>query len=169
MGASTGQPTMGAGAGGGIDLASNANLAQMPQASFSAGSGSGAPQFGAFNSVDMAGSMPSTQMADFSQGMPQTPAAQANAGVTAENNIMDQFKQGFGGEEAKKLAKDLAGMSQQKDNFNLSPVSTQGGGAGGQFAPVNLYAGIQPSQAPSGAMQAITTNVPQPQGIMGRI
>ena len=161
---------MGAGAGANLDLMSNANLAQMPQASFSSGMGSGSPQFGAFNSVDMAGSMPSTQMADLSGGMPTTPAAQANAGVTAENNIMDQFKAGFGGDDAKKLAKDLASANQQQQK--LTPVNTQGAGAAGAAAPVNLYAGMMPNQAPSGAMQAIQGSVPQmqqPMGIMGRI
>lgn len=170
MGASSGAPTMGAGAGANLDLMSNANLAQMPQASFSAGTGTGAPQFGAFNSVDMAGSMPSTQMADFSGSMPTTPAAQAGADITSGDSMMDKIKAGFGGEDAKKLAKDLASANQQKQQ-QMSPVNTQASGAGGGQLP-NYYAGLMGAQAPSGAMQAIQGSMPQmqqPMGIMGRI
>jgi hypothetical protein len=169
MGASSGAPTMGAGAGANLDLMSNANLAQMPDASFSAGMG-GSPQFGAFNSVDMAGSMPSTQMADFSGGMPTTPAGQAAADVTAGDSMMDKIKAGFGGEDAKKLAKDLAGASQQKAP-QMTAVNTQASGAGGGQLP-NYYAAMMGAPQPSGAMQAIQGSMPQmqqPMGIMGRI
>lgn len=171
MGASSGAPTMGAGAGANLDLMSNANLAQMPQASFSAGDmgGMGGAGFGAFNSVDMAGSMPSTQMADFSGSMPTTPAAQAGADITSGDSMMDKFKAGFGGEDAKKLAKDLSGLNKQENK--MSPVNTQASGAGGGQLP-NYYAGLMGAQQPSGAMQAIQGSMPQmqqPMGIMGRI
>jgi len=148
-----------AGAGAMPDIMSNANLAQVPQGSFSTGMGGGSPQFGAFNSVDMAGSMPSTQMADFSGSIPTTPAAQSAANVTAGGSMMDKIKAGFGSDDAKQLAKDLASAKQEQQNF--APVNTQASGAGGGQLP-NFYAGIMPNQAPSGAMQAI-------QGIMGRI
>lgn len=170
MGASSGAPTMGTGAGANLDLMSNASLAQMPDASFSAGMGSGAPQFGAFNSVDMAGSMPSTQIADFSGGMPQTPAAQSAANVTAGDSTMDKIKAGFGSEDAKKLAKDLAGANQQKAP-QMTAVNTQASGAGGGQLP-NYYAAMMGAPQPSGAMQAIQGSMPQmqqPMGIMGRI
>ena len=141
-----------AGAGAMPDIMSNANLAQVPQGIFSAGS------------------MPSTQMADFSGGMPTTPAGQAAANVTAGDSMMDKIKAGFGGEDAKKLAKDLAGANQQKAP-QMTAVNTQASGAGGGQLP-NYYAAMMGAPQPSGAMQAIQGSMPQmqqPMGIMGRI
>lgn len=154
MGASSGAPTAGANAM--PDLMSNANLAQMPQASFSAGAGG--PQFGAFNSVDMAGSAPSTQMADFSGQIPQTPGAQANAGVLPDQQqgFMDKMK----GADWKGISKELAGQNPANKPTQMTPVNTQAAGA--QGALPNLYTGLLAPQAPSGAMQAM-------QGILSRV
>ena len=108
------------------------------------------------------------------QGLGQA-AIEQNLGAVMPNqpqqqSMMDKIKAGFGGKDAKKLAKDLAGANQQQQK--LSAVNTKATGAGGAYSPVNLYAGMMPSQAPSGAMQAIQGSMPQmqqPMGIMGRI
>lgn len=160
MGASSGQPTF------------SPSMPQTPSApqaglDFSGFSGAGgmADQLGNTNFSPTQPDALSTNLTNqFDSGSMQ---AQLNK---PENNIMDQFKAGFGSDDAKKLAKDLAAAKQEQQK--LTPVNTQGAGAGGAAAPVNLYAGMMPNQAPSGAMQAIQGSVPQmqqPMGIMGRI
>lgn len=107
------------------------------------------------------------------QGLSQG-AIEQNLGATMPTDstgggFMDKLKAGFGGEDAKKLAKDLSGLNKQENK--MSPVNTQASGAGGGQLP-NYYAGLMGAQQPSGAMQAIQGSMPQmqqPMGIMGRI
>jgi hypothetical protein len=168
MGASSGAPTMSAGAGAMPDIMSNANLAQVPQGSFSTG-GMGAPEFGAFNSVDMAGSAPSMEMADLSGGnIPNTPMQQSNQGMLKpqEQSFMDKMK----GADWKGMSKDLAAASGQNQPKHTT-VNTQASGAGGGQLP-NYYAAMMGAPQASGAMQAIQGSMPQmqqPMGILGRV
>lgn len=136
-----------AGAAAMPDLTSNANLAaNAGNVTFS--NGSTAPQFGAFNSVDAAGSAPSTQMADLSGDIPTTPAAQAQAGVLPQGGDAGFDYKGMVGQLGK-AAKQVQDQAQPK----MTAVSTKPSGIPQGANPIMLPTGI--GGGASGAMNAI--------------
>lgn len=162
MGSSTGQPTSPA-----LPPTPAAPQAGLDFSGFS-GANSMADQIGNTNFTPVEpsqmDSLSTTLTNQFDSGSVQ---AQLNK---PEPSMMDKFKAGFGGEDAKKLAKDLAGANQQKAP-QMTAVNTQASGAGGGQLP-NYYAAMMGAPQPSGAMQAIQGSMPQmqqPMGIMGRI
>jgi hypothetical protein len=159
MGASSGAPTMGAGAN--LDLMSNANLASMPDVSFGTGqmpSGVGvADNLGAGMPTGVAGSQGASMPTGIGGEIPTTPMGQQQAGVLGDSQSK-QF-------DFKGLSEDLTKMQQQSKMPAMSPVNTQASGVA-QAAPAMIY-GMP--QGVSGAMQAIqgAGGSGMPMGIMG--
>lgn len=170
MGSSLGQATQaaGAGAGAGLDLASNANLAAMPDVSFGTGQamsgmaqpagvgvannlGAGAPM-----SVGNVGQMTDlTASTGMGGAIPTTPMGQQQADMLGKTNDFD----------FKKLSQNLSEGQKQSQPAGISPVNTQASGAGGGQGPM-IYGA---PQGVSGAMQAIQQGMGggMPMGIMG--
>lgn len=136
-----------AGAAAMPDLSSNANLAANA-GNVSFNTGSTAPQFGAFNSVDAAGSAPSTQMADLSGGIPTTPGDQAQAGVLPQGGDAGFDYKGMVGQLGK-AAKEVQSQAAPK----MTAVSTKPSGIPSGAQPIMMPTGI--GGGASGAMQAI--------------
>ena len=157
MGASSGgaaAPSIGAGAGAGLDLMSNANLAQMPDVSF----GTGQQPAGVGIANNIVAGMPT----GVAGSVPTSPMAQNQMGAIGNDQKKPFDFQG--------LAKDLGEVSKEQaaQQPSMTPVNTQAAGAGQGGLP-NFYAGMMAPQGMSGAMQAIQQGQGSgmPMGIMG--